>query len=293
MKIAYLILAHNDWALLNKLLSCLDDVRNSIFIHIDKKADFHPDDIYVLKKAKYTYIKRRKVSWGGWSMIAAEMDLITAAIESDRFDHLHLLSGQDLPLKTSDEIHEWFDNHQGKNFIGVNLAPEYLHNTVERISLYWVFQDYIGRNKSMVCNRLRGWENRCRDWQRKHHINRMKKLPMKRYIGTQWFSITDTMAKEILKYRKKMKKWFGWSCCADEIFVQTIAYNSPLKDTIVNNSLRFIDWKRGNPYIYTKEDADLLLNSQQLFARKFSTEVDAEIIDIICTRVNGAKNDEN
>lgn len=63
-KHAYLIMDHNDWSLLCKLLSCLDDKRNDLFIHIDKKVDFKPEDIYSPKQAKCTYIKRRSVAWG-------------------------------------------------------------------------------------------------------------------------------------------------------------------------------------------------------------------------------------
>lgn len=37
-KHAYLIIAHNDFDILEKLLVLLDDDRNDIFIHIDKKV---------------------------------------------------------------------------------------------------------------------------------------------------------------------------------------------------------------------------------------------------------------
>ena len=36
---AYLIIAHNEFTLLRKLLNCLDYLYNDIFLHIDKKAD--------------------------------------------------------------------------------------------------------------------------------------------------------------------------------------------------------------------------------------------------------------
>lgn len=39
-KHAYLIIAHNEFDLLQKLISVLDDERNDIFIHIDKKVHF-------------------------------------------------------------------------------------------------------------------------------------------------------------------------------------------------------------------------------------------------------------
>ena len=37
MKHAYLILAHNEFEVLRKLISALDDPRNDIFIHFDEK----------------------------------------------------------------------------------------------------------------------------------------------------------------------------------------------------------------------------------------------------------------
>lgn len=40
---AYLIMAHNEWSLLNVLLSLLDDDRNDIYLHIDKKVKQMPE----------------------------------------------------------------------------------------------------------------------------------------------------------------------------------------------------------------------------------------------------------
>lgn len=37
-KHAYLIMAHQDIALLNELLACLDDERNGIYLHLDKRS---------------------------------------------------------------------------------------------------------------------------------------------------------------------------------------------------------------------------------------------------------------
>lgn len=218
-------------------------------------------------------------------MIAAELDLLEAAMKSGEYDYLHLLSGQDLPLKTADEIHEWFDIHQGENYIDMDMNPEHQQNAVDRISKYWIFQDCIGRNTGMVAQFLRKAEALCSKIQKVLKIDRTRKIPMKIHKGAQWFSITEEMAQELLTYRKKIKKWFRMGLCADELFVQTIACNSPLKDTIVNDSLRIIDWERGKPYTYTKEDEKLLLNSEGLFARKFCTEVDKEIVDIVYKRV--------
>ena len=53
--------------------------------------------------------------------------------------------------------------------------------------------------------------------------------------------------------------------------------NSPFKDKRYNPvknespSLRLIDWKRGAPYVWTNDDKEQIMSSDDLFARKFST----------------------
>ena len=63
------------------------------------------------------------------------------------------------------------------------------------------------------------------------------------------------------------------------IFFQTLILNSPFKNTVVHNTLREIQWNGGpNPKTYTLEDYQLICESEALFARKFDSEVDNEII---------------
>ena len=52
-KHAYLIMAHSDWNMLNTLLELIDDKRNDIYIHIDKKSTFDLHNIYSTKYSKY------------------------------------------------------------------------------------------------------------------------------------------------------------------------------------------------------------------------------------------------
>ncbi len=286
-KHAFLIIAHNDWSLLSKLLMCLDDKRNSIFVHIDKNSDFRYDNMYVPSEAECTYIERRKVMWGGESLIIVEMELIRAAVKSNQFDFLHLISGQDLPLKTQDEIHNWFDNFQGRNFISLDPDSNNQHTAIDRISRYWIFQDIVGRRKGIGFVLLRRLDRVLLKIQKMFKVDRTKKIPMKIYKGANWFSITSDMAEEILSNQKQIMTWFGMGWCADELFLHTIAYNSSQRETIINDSLREIDWERGQPYTYTKEDKELLLKSEKLFARKFSTTLDSEIIDIVYNRAKG------
>lgn len=45
--------------------------------------------------------------------------------------------------------------------------------------------------------------------------------------------------------------------------------------------IRYIDWARGNPYVFRNEDYYELKNTPVLFARKFSINVDSDIIEKI------------
>ena len=67
-KHAYLIMAHNNPGVLEKLICALDDERNDIFLHIDRKSReiFAMDEIArMTSSAGVHIIPGRKVNWGG------------------------------------------------------------------------------------------------------------------------------------------------------------------------------------------------------------------------------------
>ena len=61
---AYLILAHHHFGQLRKLISLLDDPRNDIYVHVDRKAEFNPEEWKRLKsegamhKLSYKILKK-------------------------------------------------------------------------------------------------------------------------------------------------------------------------------------------------------------------------------------------
>ena len=91
---------------------------------------------------------------------------------------------------------------------------------------------------------------------------------------------------------KLIKKVFSKSSCADELFLQTLLMESDFKDRLYLPSsqsdplanMRYIDWTRGNPYVFKTEDFDSLMSSQYMFARKFDLNTDREI----CRKVYNA-----
>ena len=125
-------------------------------------------------------------------------------------------------------------------------------------------------------------------------INRIKGEEDSFKYGANWFSITDDLARYVLKNKKYIKKTFKYTLCADELFLQTLVFDSSFYDKLyLKNSddytqiMRYIDWKRGEPYTFRLEDYDELMKSGMFFARKFSTNTDKLIIDKIYKKLMG------
>ena len=110
--------------------------------------------------------------------------------------------------------------------------------------------------------------------------------------GSNWFSITDELARYVLKKREWVRDTFRYTLHSDEIFLQTLTINSSFRnnlyykifdDDILRSSMRLIDWTRGNkkgsPYIFRLSDLEMIKNSPAMFARKFHPSVDAQIIE--------------
>lgn len=97
----------------------------------------------------------------------------------------------------------------------------------------------------------------------------------------------------LVSNEKWVKKEFRFSKCCDELFLQTVLMNSPyaqnLSCTVFQNDYkscqRYIDWNRGNPYVFRENDFEELISSGYLFARKFDSKVDSEIINKIVAYV--------
>ena len=112
------------------------------------------------------------------------------------------------------------------------------------------------------------------------------------YGGDTWFCLAKKHVDYILEFlddKPDLCAFFKHAFAPDEMFFQTIIMNSPLKDTLVNDNLRYIDWSRkgaSSPAILTVDNADNLLNSAKFFARKFDIEMDEEILDLIDSHKN-------
>lgn len=275
MTLAYLILAHNNPSQLKRLVQKLSSSQTDIYIHIDAKAklaDFMP--IAALPNV-YFVTKREKVYWGAYSIVQATVNGFEQIIASSKaYDYITLLSGQDYPLKSNTAIQNFFKANEGKAFMEFYLVNDVWQEAIPRLNKYYLTNyPFAGSTKlEMLLNKLLP-----------------KRLPPKDlvFVGrSQWFSITLAQAKYIvttLAANHKLRRYFSFTWGSDEFVFQTLLYNSPFKEQMVNDNLRYIDWSQGgaSPKTLTMADASTLLSTNKLFARKFNEATDAEILNTI------------
>lgn len=297
MRHAFLIIAHNNWWQLKQLIRFLDAENHDIYIHIDKKSkNFDEEDfLSIAHKSNVYFFREYEVFWGGFSLVQVELFLFEKAYEQ-KYNYYHMISGVDLPLKSNREIDIFFERNKGREFILYD--DEKLKNDPEisrRTKYYHYLQNYRRRYSQNWKNSFFTFcERVCLVLQMVLHINRVKNLDWTIKYGSNWVSITNELVKELLKQREKIEKVFCCTNCADELFIQTVAYNCGFKDKIyqpkdgMTANVRFIDWmrgKNGNPYTFKQQDYEVLHTNKNLFARKFSETIDKEIIQSIYAEI--------
>jgi len=289
-KHAFLVMAHNEFSLLKRLLSCLDDSRNDIFIHFDQKTS----DLPVLKTTRaglFILNDRVNVHWGDVSVIEAEYKLFEAATARGTYAYYHLLSGVDLPLKSQDELHAFFNKHQGREFIGFSqdVKEEEINRRVRKVHLYPErFRASTGL--APFCYRI---VRKCfLELQYLLNIQRNQNIIFKK--GAQWVSVTDKFVHYVLPQKQQVLKTYRQTFCSDELFLQTICWNSPFRSMLFDaedesrGSQRIIGWKNGQLYEWNQRDYGTLISSDIVFARKFSSN-NPTLIDLITHQVRANK----
>lgn len=289
-KHAYCIIAHNDIKLLNTLIHCIDDIRNDIHLLIDAKSKLSPEDVLKPRFSNIRILERNiDIKWGHTSLIEAELGLFRSALNTvETPSVIHLVSGQDLPIKTQDYIHHYFDmKYPGINFIGFANGNQAEIDLKEKTDYYHPFTASFRHPNIAIRQLLKIL--------RKITVSTEKLIGFKKTYpgltlrkGCEWASITHDFAEYLVSKRGEILKTFKGTWACDEIYKQTYAFSSPrFRNKIFDLSDEFkgaarkIDWDRGKPYIFTKEDYDELISSDAIFARKFSTEIDPDIIKLI------------
>lgn len=272
-KHAYLIMAHDQYKILISLLKDIDDSRNDIFLHIDKKSKNVPwKEIKLsVKKANLFLVERLSVNWGGYSQIQCEIHLLETAKKNGTYRYYHFLCGTEYPLRNQDEIHSFFDKNNGKEFLEYD---EVNHNYMNRIKYIHHFNENgrpnIRRPIHYIGHKIR---LKSIEMQEKKGMNYTKQFDYVFKKGNANWSITDELASFVISKKQEIYNMYKNSYCADEVYLHTLVYNSKFYEAVyrengITSNARKQQWDREDN-CYSPDDIDFLYNSTALFARKF------------------------
>ena len=273
MKHAYLIIAHNEFSVLSHLIGALDDVRNDIFIHFDAKVNNIPN-LVVDRARLFLTSERVDVRWGDVSVVEAEYALFAEAAREGAYAYYHLLSGVDMPLKSQDEIHQFFGAHQGKEFIGFSHY-DYAVEVERKVQKYHLFPRDFKFSRGMMGLFKKALRFLFLRAQYMVGYSRYPGVEFKK--GTQWVSVTQEFVVHLLAHREEVLKTYHHTFCSDEIYKQTLCWDSVFQSRLYDpqdegrGSLRKIGWSDGELRDWADKDYGILVGSDALFARKFNS----------------------
>lgn len=279
MRIAHIIMAHKYPDQLLRLVRRIDHPFSNIFVHVDKKTDIK-NFKYIQKEIKIHFIVNRKTcNWGGNSFVEGIVSSLREVLQEPwEYDYINLISAQDYPLMTSEQIYKFLLAKKGTNFISYELTrdSDWWRDAVTRYQNYH-FTDLKLKGKYFVQKIVNKLFSR-------------KTVPalIELYGGSKssWWTITGDCAKYLsqeLQEGNEFWRFLKYSWGTDEFAIATVIMNSEFRNKTTNNNLRYIDWSEGNahPKVLRTEDFDLIRHSGMMFARKFDLNVDSEILDVI------------
>jgi hypothetical protein len=284
MKIAYLILAHNNYIHLKKLVNALNDGNKVFFIYIDNTLTL-PDTLNEFENV--VFVRGSQVYWAGWSTIEAIISLIRTAANFG-FDYYFFLSGVDYPIRPNSFLYSQLST--GGEFMSIKKG--FYNNKSEWRFKYYYFDGFNRRNmKSIKTIFFYVIEKSIKLFFRK------KSYPFKQiYVGSTWWGLSHDCILYVLNFidkneeYKRYKKYFKTCWDADESFFQTIIGNSPFYSKCKTH-LTYQDWSANPaPALINSNHVDLFKKQTEFigdygkflpfFARKFNDE-SAHVVDSI------------
>ncbi len=278
MKLIHLILAHHPNSLeqLARLVNKLYHTDSLVYMHIDLKTDINLFKDYFRDYPQIRFVSKRiSIKWAGYSMVEAEEESFKQILlEEPDFDYLNLLSAHDYPIRPIDEFHEFLEINLGKAFMHcLDINTEWVEAKKRVEEYHLINYDFYG--KYFIENLI-------------NTILPKRTMPSNMVMKgrSQWFTISKKHVQYIIDQlgnNKKMVCFFKFTWAPDEFIFQSILFNSPYRNEIVNNNLRYIDWSesKSNPKTLTYKDLDRILKSGSFFARKFNHSDDSIILDRI------------
>jgi len=275
MKTAILIHVHTHPEQAARLVSRLQHEDIDIYINVDAKAEISAFTSRIKDAVFIT--KRTEVRWGRFSQVQQILNSFEEITETNiPYSHILFISGLDYPIQPISMTIEFLQKNKDKSFIDFHrLGEDDWSRSIKRRYEYWFFlPENDIRNNQFVKKLLT-----------KAGFKRKYPFP-EIFYGSCWFCLHPEAIKYILDFTKKnpdIVNFFQHSGCSDELYIQSLLLNSPLKDSLVNKIYRYFDWsdEGKSPKILTTDDYPEIKQSDAWFARKLDMNTDSQLFDLL------------
>lgn len=270
---ALIITAYKNKALLEKNIRLFSKYFKC-FVHIDKKSELNDIEfIQRLNSIENTVvISRYKINWGSYLHMMAILDLLKLTACDQEISRVHIISGEDFPLKPVAEFDEFFErDNRYRNFI--NIVD--IRDDVKMKRRYEKFHFCHILNRKSNNLLIQFLDKGIRQFQ--YHI------PLKRnikfdYMGLVWSSLSIEGVRAVIAYMTPHRiKILKYCAISEEFMIQNALMDSDLKDTVVPDSKNYNVWEGQNssgPRVLTIDDYEDIIKLNCFFARKIQDSGD-------------------
>jgi hypothetical protein len=280
---AVLITAYIDYPSLKRLVRRLDRRFFKVYVHVCGRSAISEAELEELQRLGAAVARRHKIRWGSIAHLNAIMDLLRQAVADGGADYYHIISGQDYPLFGPDEFERRCDGRIFMNFEPLSASPADVRDRCELRNVFYFLQ-----TGSRAANRLHRYVDMVSRWLQKRLGRRRSAVgPFDRlYKGIVWMSFPAAAAEAVLSdpAAEDFLRAVRTIYVPEEVYFQTYFLNSALAPSVVNDDLRYTDWRRRNgsvPAFLDQSDGDRVLGSNALFARKVNSDVSTGLLDMI------------
>ncbi|HZG36016.1 MAG TPA: beta-1,6-N-acetylglucosaminyltransferase [Gaiellaceae bacterium] len=270
MKLVYVVSAYKLPRQLGRLLRRLADGEARIAVHVDAKT---PEGVYRRMRheasglAHVHFLPRHRSFWAGFGHVRTTLKGIEHHLANpEPFDYAILLTGQDYPLVPPAVIRRRLAEAEGASFLNWFPLP------TER----WDANGGLDRFERLHLVSYKSLHLRL-PWRRR--------IPggLRPFGGSAYWCLARPAVEYVADYTRRNPRYvrfFSRVFVPDELFFQTLLLNSPLRESMIDDDLRYLDWqRRPAPAILRVDDLDTMLASGKLFARKFDESIDSRVLD--------------
>jgi hypothetical protein len=273
-KIAFILLCHKDPEAIILQATQLTAAGDFIAIHFDARAPRAAWDRIregLKSNPSVTFAKRRlKCGWGEWSLVAATLEAVSAAVTAfPRASHFYMLSGDCMAIKSAAYAHDMLDRDDADYIENVDFfESDWIKTGIKEERL--IYRHWFNERTQ---KRIFYWS-----WWAQRRLGLERKIPsdLQMMIGSQWWCLRRRTVEAILKMtreRRDIMRFFRTTWIPDETFFQTLVPHLVPGNEIRNRTLTFLMFTDyGMPVTFFNDHYDMLLSQDYLFARKISPE---------------------